>query len=241
MRLHQLSAALWAIILGAAAAAALHPTAARADSLLFYNGDMDYVSTATNNRSLSSDNGIYDDFTVATPLLITRLFTNNSMNYTAAGAYYEIRSGVSAGNGGTLLTSGTVVPTQTLTGRTFQFYPEYTIAATLTVPFALGPGTYFMSVRPVDAAGGFGTAGTSSTSGANSVNRLANNNIFGAGTNPGFNYQAITQDFSAGAYFTPSPNLVPTPQAFAGGAMLLGMAGVMAMGRGRSGELQIAG
>ena len=180
---------------------------------------MDYVSTATNNRSLSSDNGIYDDFTVATPLLITRLFTNNSMNYTAAGAYYEIRSGVSAGNGGTLLTSGTVVPTQTLTGRTFQFYPEYTIAATLTVPFALGPGTYFMSVRPVDAAGGFGTAGT----------------------NPGFNYQAITQDFSAGAYFTPSPNLVPTPQAFAGGAMLLGMAGVMAMGRGRSGELQIAG
>ena len=87
-----------------------------ADVLGFYAGDIDVTNPgAYANGTTASVGGtptgasIYQAFVVPTGgWTVTGLFSNNLMSFTPTSAYWEIRSGVSAGNGGTLLHSGTV-------------------------------------------------------------------------------------------------------------------------------------
>jgi len=126
-----------------AAVAALAATSASAD-VLYYGGDIDLSGPnadvlANESDALVSDSAIYDNFTVAGGVWhVTGLFTNNFTNLGVSSVDWEIRSGVSEGDGGTLLFSGTAIPVITPTGRSgILGLSEYTIDA--PVSFNLGP------------------------------------------------------------------------------------------------------
>jgi hypothetical protein len=149
-------------------------------STLWYNGDFAMVSpnpAITNGVSFAGTDGrVYVDFNVtsATGWDVNSVFSNNIISVTGiTQASYEIRSGVSVGNGGTLLFSGTAAATQTATGRTFSTFNEYTIRVS-GLNIHLGPGTYWLNVAPVGSGTGF--SANSATAGANAVGSPAGNN-----------------------------------------------------------------
>ena len=132
-----------------------------AGTVYWYNGDSDGFATKINEVGGSSGNGlIYDDFIVGPGgVNITGVFSNDLvLNIPASGAdsnapgvvtqaSWEIRSGVSAGSGGTLLDSGTDATTQTATGLNSGGFAVYDIQIT-GLNVNLGPGTYWLAVAP---------------------------------------------------------------------------------------------
>jgi hypothetical protein len=143
--------------IGAVAAALLAGTNAHAD-LLYYGGDFDPANANAQvlgngyNVSLGTDGAVYDNFTVSgASWNVTSLFSNDFIATAVTGittAHWEIRTGMSAGNGGTLLFGGDTTPTITPTGRKLPIYkyPEYTVA--VPVSFTLAAGTYWLEVAP---------------------------------------------------------------------------------------------
>lgn len=120
--------------------------------ILWYNGDLNSAPSKMNlGNTVELLSAVYDDFIVPNGgWTITTVWSNNAMNFTAYWASWEIRSGVSAGNGGVLMAHGIGQATQTATGRvSFEFPPllEYTIQVTGLKVF-LEPGTYWLNVRP---------------------------------------------------------------------------------------------
>jgi hypothetical protein len=202
------------------AAPALSVSAARADVTLWYNGDYDNRDSLTNESNVVVNtpgvgNGhvfltslVFDNFVVPVgqTWTITSVFSDNQMDYPtgATTATWQIRSGVSAGNGGTLVGGGDTAATQvalTPVGGNFYFDPEYRVTA--SVPsLVLTAGTYWLGVAMDDVVGGSSFFGAQSyietTSGANSV-----------GVPPGNdNMSFVTSNFPTsgpGAYnFTPA-------------------------------------
>jgi len=143
--------------IGAMAATLLTGTNAYAD-LLYYGGDFDPTDANAQvlengyNTSLSTDGAVYDNFSVGgTSWNVTSLFSNDVISTAVTGittAHWEIRTGMSAGNGGTLLFEGDTTPTITATGRELPIYkyPEYTVE--VPVSFTLAAGTYWLEVAP---------------------------------------------------------------------------------------------
>ncbi|MGA2135195.1 MAG: hypothetical protein ABSH50_23155 [Bryobacteraceae bacterium] len=87
---------------------------------------------------------------------VTGLFTNNLATYgvldqgtePTAVAYWSINEGVFAGNGGTVVDSGTSPATSTPTGRAAFGQTEFTVEVT-GLSVVLKPGTYWMAVVPI--------------------------------------------------------------------------------------------
>jgi hypothetical protein len=217
-----------------AAAAILHgPPTAAGGSILWYNGDYDGRDTQVNQTG-PADGRIYDDFIVPTgfTFTITSVFSNNFMfsppDPATATAAWEIRSGVSAGNGGTLLDSGDGADTLTATGRSINVPPFGNIAEltnSVSVNVTLGAGTYWLSVAP-DVSNQNSFIGT--TSGANAVGTPPGNdgNSFFSSTFFGQNFVSTTDpsiegpgtwDYSMGVVGT----AVPEPSS-----LLLGLVGL---------------
>ncbi len=217
------------------AAAVLQGQMARAGgSLLWYNGDYD-GRDALVNQTGPPDGLVYDDFIVPTGYTfnLTGVFSNDLM-YTpsaATTAYWEIRSGVSAGNGGTLLYSGDGADTQTATGRYEPVIPgvlnvyEYTNLVSVSV--TLGAGTYWLAVAP-DVSGQ--NSYITTTSGTNAVGSPPGNdgNSFQSSTFFGLNFVPTsdpsiegpgTWDYSMGVIGT----AVPEPSS-----LMLGLVGFIA-------------
>ena len=73
----------------------------------FYGGDFDGRGRFAGqvNGTTFIDFRIYDDFTVSAPTTVTGVFGNflDSSSIHGAQLYWEIRSGVSEGNGGTIV------------------------------------------------------------------------------------------------------------------------------------------
>ena len=63
-------------------------------------------------------------------------------------ATYDIRTGVSEGNGGTSIASGSGIALVQPTGRNFLGLNEYTVAVSWSTPITLSPGTYWFNVEP---------------------------------------------------------------------------------------------
>jgi hypothetical protein len=173
-------------------------------AVVWYGGDFDGRNGAPNEvNGLLSEAKTYDDFTLTSPTLVTGAWSNNLFDsFTATTAEIEIRTGVSTGNGGTVVFSGTFPATISNTGRSGFGMTERQVKVT-GLSVALSPGTYHLSVTPV--GGGSGRSFVSSTSGANSVGTpIANGNSFVNSAELAFNFAnanylgAGNWDFSMG-------------------------------------------
>jgi hypothetical protein len=184
---------------------------------LWYNGDADSRNGGNVSAFSGFDSKIYDDFNVTGPGwhlngvfidVISSIPQSDILNFN-----WEIRTGVAAGTGGTLLFSGNNAATVTTTGRSAFGRPEYKVAVT-GLNINLTPGTYFLG-------GGVGGNGTSNdmfvttTSGANAVGTPAGNNGNSFWNSPSFAitwqdtqtslFGAGTWDLSMGVTGTPVP------------------------------------
>jgi hypothetical protein len=195
---------------------------------LWYNGDFQGGFVENENNAFSTSY-IYDDFTVPSGgWTINTVWSNNMMflNDTVTQASWEIRSGVSANNGGTVVASGTGSATQIATGRSSNGLVEYTIQVT-GLNVILGPGTYWLNVAPKGSAN---KAFMSGTTGANAIGQPPgddDNSFFTTSLLP-YYFQptsaipfSIPQDFSMGV----GNNTVPVPPSL----LLLG-SGLLGLG-----------
>jgi hypothetical protein len=138
---------------------------ANASLTLWYNGD---PNGANSLQSYATGWGpsywVYDDFNVpAGGWTIDTAWANYLISKSApqtTQAQWEIRSGVSAGNGGTLVASGTTAAAETAIIGQFadDFYRESTVQVTLP-SIKLSQGTYWLSIAPVTLYAGIETTG----------------------------------------------------------------------------------
>jgi hypothetical protein len=127
------------------------------DPCLFYGGDLNPV--APNAAGMSDENTLfipgsstYASFNVASgaAVTITGILVNvqASVNFDPLTASYDVRTGVTEGNGGTSIASGTGAVQVAATGRNFIGLNEYSVAVQLSTPLLLGPGRYWFNVTP---------------------------------------------------------------------------------------------
>jgi len=202
-------------------------TFALADTTLFYGGDFDPNNPNANGLANENDAIVggnpygaatYQNFIIPAGQTwnVTGLFTNNLSQLTPTSGYWEIRSGVSEGNGGTLIASGTGAVTNTPTGRSGFGYTEYHNQVAVDPLLNCGPNNpcvYYIAVVP-DCPQCGGRSFNSNTFGENSIGQenineqFFNSSFFGANfTNA--NNEGVFQSFSAGVIGT----IVPEPSS----------------------------
>jgi len=126
---------------------------------LFYGGDINPDDPNANGLSSEKDiivsqSEVLSSFVVPAgkTWTISGVFSNTLSTVDVidpAQADWSIRSGVSTGNGGTTLASGTNAAEYKPTGRNAFGLNEYTVYVNLSsTPVTLGAGTYFMEVVP---------------------------------------------------------------------------------------------
>ena len=196
-------AALLALALTAAFALNTTAIAQAPPGSLWYNGDWNYVNGLANERNtLVSQAAVYDDFNVTAPLgwHVTAVFSDNiflPFVPTITGADWEIRTGISEGNAGTLIASGTTnSPVVTLTGRMTLNFQEYMVEVTglnVFLPMLPAGQHYWLNVTPV--GNGTGRSWNSTTSGLHAV-----------GSPPGNDQNAFFNSTFFGAFFTSTSN-----------------------------------
>jgi len=179
-----------------------------AASDLWYNGDFDDSNALANViGGVFPDARVFDDFNVTDKKgwHITSVWSNDLMNYTdATQASWSIRSGVSVGDGGTIIASGTDTMTQTSTGRSRFGTNEYSLPVS-GLDIDLTSGTYWLQVTPLGA--GFDFSRCTTTMGANAIGTPAGNdgNSYFTASQSGIDFRAASDylgrrfsDFSMG-------------------------------------------
>jgi hypothetical protein len=199
---------------------------------------LNYVNALPNERNtFYSQAAVYDNFDVTAPLgwHVTAVFSDNiiTADTTAvAGADWEIRIGVSEGNAGTLIASGTTSsPLVIHTGRYFLDTPEFIVEVTgLNVFLAMLPQGqhYWLNVTPVGY--GHGSSANTTTSGFNCVgtpcgnddNAFWNSTAFGVFFDHTYNHGYGQNDYSMGVIgaVVPEPTTVAL-FSYALGALLV--------------------
>ena len=200
--------------------------------VLFYGGDFNpsfWYSDALSNENDAADHGspygsaVYQNFVVPAGETwnVTALFSNDIMTLTPTSAYWEVRTGLSEGNGGTLLSSGSGNDSYHLKGD-FEEYTNTVGGLNLT----LGPGMYWFALVP-EAPGQQGRAYNTNTFGANSIGtQISDQQYFNS---PFYRYNFTNADnlstfprFSSGVIGTvvPEPSsLVMLATSLSGAAM----------------------
>jgi N-acetylneuraminic acid mutarotase len=199
-------------------------------NFLWYNGDFNGLNGLANEENTSIGSGefasVYDDFIVGDSggWDVTAVFSDNLENTNVTGATWEIRQGISEGNGGTLIASGmTMTPVVTPTGRSGFGFTEYMVEVIgLSVHLPASANPYWLNVTVVGDL--TGRSFNSTTSGANCVgtpcgnnqNAFFNSNFFGANFTSTAN-EGQPSDFSMGVESFvccgPSPTPTATPTA----------------------------
>jgi hypothetical protein len=189
---------------------------------LWYNGDYNYVNGLPNERNtLVTQAAAYDDFNVTAPLgwHVTAVFSDNLTYAVITGADWEIRTGVSEANSGTLVASGTTSsPIVTPTGRYENEFMVEVTGLNVFLPMLPSGQHYWLNVTPV-GNGGYRSF-NSTTSGTNCVgtpcgnddNSFFNSTYFGAFFDHASNWVGgPPADFSNGVI----GNVVPEPATWA--------------------------
>ncbi|HLO99790.1 MAG TPA: PEP-CTERM sorting domain-containing protein [Fimbriimonas sp.] len=162
---------------GAAIATLVGLVAGAQAQTVFYSGDFNGVNGHASQMggTVFEDMRIYDDFVLSQTTTITGVFAN-FLQFNQQGAnsiYWEIRQGITPGNGGTVVHASTVSPaTVTATGNGLSIYTEYKYESAVS-SFDLAPGTYFLTVA---LSGPYDSAYLSETEGANGVGSTIGNN-----------------------------------------------------------------
>jgi hypothetical protein len=163
---------------------------------LWYNGDFNGINGLANERNTAvTQAATYDDFNVPAGQMwiVTGVFSHNLENTVVTAADWEIRTGISEGNAGTLIASGrTKSPEVTQVGQCGFGFCEYMVEVT-GINVTLVPGHYWLNVTPV--GNGTGRSFNSTTSGANCV-----------GTPCGNDQNAFFNSTYFGTYFTSTAN-----------------------------------
>jgi hypothetical protein len=166
---------------------------------LWYNGDFNGVNALANERNTAiSQAAVYDDFNVTAPVWdVNAVFSDDLLNTVVTGADWEIRAGLSNGNAGTLIASGTTnSPAVTPTGRSGFGFTEYMVEVTglnAFLPMLPSGQHYWLNVTPV--GNGTGRSFNTTTSGANCV-----------GTPCGNDMNAFFNSSYSDSYFTSTPD-----------------------------------
>ena len=187
---------------------------------LWYNGDWNEKNGLANERNtVVTQAAVYDDFNVADPMgwHVTAVFSDNIfVNMTVTGADWEIRTGISEGNAGTLIASGTTnSPIVTQTDQcSINFCANQVEVTGLNVSLPMLPSGqhYWLNVTPV--GNGSGRSFNTTTSGTNCVgtpcgndgNAFFNSTYFGVFFGPAGNQIGGNPDFSNGVIGTVFPN-----------------------------------
>jgi hypothetical protein len=145
----------------------------------WYNGDWQSNIPGLSNWYASAKEyvRVYDDIVVPEGgWTVTSVFSNNRMDFTGVTrASWEIRSFMSAGEGGTLVASGLSPATQTVIPGSGPFPRDPLVGYRIQVDdlhVQLAPGRYWLSVSPV----GKGQSYASATKGRNAVGNPPGNN-----------------------------------------------------------------
>jgi hypothetical protein len=143
---------------------------------LWHNGDPNGTTFLANGADMFSFGNafVYDDFIVPVSSggwIITGL-SGTDNGTTPPNAIWWIRSGMSVGNPGVLIASGTSPATSILTGNVYNGFPEFTLQVTGLRIF-LPPGTYWLGLAPDNP--GFVTF-ASGTNGAGAIGQPPGNN-----------------------------------------------------------------
>lgn len=227
-----------------AAIAAAVPTTAQAQ--LWYNGDFNGVNGLSSERNtVVSQSMVFDNFVVTgAGWTINSVFGNFLSNFTWSTADFEIRTGVSLGNAGSLVASGSGAATQVATGRSGLGFDEYT--ATISgLSIFLNPGTYWLGVSVVGSGNnGNDRAFLSTTSGTNGSNATIdgvayfNSTFFFANFATASGQTGTPSDFSLGVdgagsgQSTGGDDVVPEPATMT--LLATGLAGMAAARRRRA-------
>jgi hypothetical protein len=177
------------LALAALAAALAIPKPANAD-VLYYGGNWDGSTMLLPNGNFFSDvYNVYDNFTVTgAGWGITQLFSNDFIEgLCCSSAHWEIRSGVSLFNGGTLIAEGDAIPSIAPTGRVLSGTPEYNVI--VDIPKVVLPaGIYWLNVSPREASVTSAEYFATPTTGQDAIGvHLSPDEDFVSGTN-GFNF-----------------------------------------------------
>jgi hypothetical protein len=188
----------------------------------FYGGDLD--PNDPNANALPNENDIflhgnpygaatYQNFVVSGNWRVSGLFTNNFSYIHPASAYWEIRTGVSEGNGGDLIASGMAAGLDfehIQTGHSDFGYDLFADAA-LGLNVNLTAGTYWLAVVP-QAVNQSGRSFNSNTFGLKQIGTDIPNEQFYNSPSSGANYINADNEgefpaFSSGVLLTgPEPS-----------------------------------
>jgi hypothetical protein len=172
---------------------------------LFYGGDFDGIQDLSNeNNSSNADARTYGNFYVTDPSGwdITTVFSNNDLTFfPSGGVNWEIRTGVSEHNGGTVIASGAGFPgVFTVVGEAFGDL-EVQVAVDLSgCPVHLDPGQYWLNVTPVGH--GTGRSFLTETQQANAIGTQDTGNCYQDSTSFGTSFELTTNIFSSAANFS---------------------------------------
>ena len=192
---------------------------------LWYNGDFDGVDGTVSVRHgfglLDVDAFVYENVTLAGSANVTGVFgTFLHSGATPVGAEYEIRTGVSAGDGGTLVASGSVTSGFSWVDLATTFNsPSYGTLGVFRLDIgasvSLAAGQYWVGIRPIADSASDVVALLATTSGTNAVGTPAGNdgNSFLDSATLGFAFDPLQTDFSAGLT-DDAVTGVPEPSSF---------------------------
>jgi hypothetical protein len=221
------------------------PAQAQAQTL-WYSGDANGVDGLANvQNGTAPQSRVYTNFAVPNTVnswTVTGLSSFNYFDAQMAGtlpmtANWSIRSGVFAGNGGSVLASGTSsISIPGTTGRSLLGLNEYGVIVP-GLNISLVPGTYWFNVTPVSVAGtDLGGSYQSTTSGANAVTTTYTAVPFLDSTNPAITFGAAT---GQGAQFSELSGAVlgtavPVPEPVSVGLAAAAVGGLVAFRRRRA-------
>ncbi len=215
------------------------------NNCLFYGGDFDSSNPNANGLANETDAIVagspygaatYQNFTLSSNSTATGLFTNNLSGLNPSTGYWEIRTGVSEGNGGILVASGTgtlASPRQQL-AATASASPSFRDEVD-GLSLSLSSGTqYWMAVVPNDPTNA-NRSFNSNTFGINAQGTQTSNLQFWNSAFFGVNFtnannEGVFQTFSQGVIGT----AVPEPSSLIMlGSGLVAAAGVIRRRMGR--------